>query len=81
MLGDGHSAADVAPEVPRIKAQTDLPVIVGFGIKTPEGAQSIASVADGAVVGSAIVAQIADGKSPTEVTAFVKTLAEGAHSA
>ncbi|MBS8229064.1 tryptophan synthase subunit alpha [Vannielia litorea] len=75
------SAADVAPEVARIKAQTDLPVIVGFGIKTPEGAQSIASVADGAVVGSAIVAQIADGKSPAEVTAFVKTLAEGAHSA
>ena len=35
-------AADVAPEVARIKASTDLPVIVGFGIKTPEVAQGIA---------------------------------------
>ena len=51
-------AADVGPEVARIKAATDLPVIVGFGIKTPEAAQAIAGVADGCVVGSAIVAQI-----------------------
>ncbi len=72
-------SADVAPEVARIKAVTDLPVVVGFGIKTPEAAQAIASVADGAVVGSAIVALIGDGKTPAEVLAFVKTLAEGAH--
>ncbi|SIN76071.1 tryptophan synthase subunit alpha [Vannielia litorea] len=74
-------AGDVGPEVARIKAQTDLPVIVGFGIKTPDGARNIASVADGAVVGSAIVAQIAEGKSASDVTAFVKSLADGAHSA
>ena len=72
-------SADVAPEVARIKAVSDLPVVVGFGIKTPEAAQAIASVADGAVVGSAIVALIGDGKSPTEVLAFVRSLAEGAH--
>ncbi|MCC0080741.1 MAG: tryptophan synthase subunit alpha [Rhodobacter sp.] len=72
-------AADVAPEVARIKAQTDLPVIVGFGITTPEGAQSIASVADGAVVGSAIVKLIGEGKPVTEILAFVAALAEGAH--
>jgi len=35
-------ADDVAPEVARIKAQTDLPVIVGFGIKTPDAAEAIA---------------------------------------
>ncbi len=74
-------SGDVAPEVARIKAVTDLPVVVGFGIKTPEAAQAIASVADGAVVGSAIVALIGDGKSPSQVLAFVKTLADGAHSA
>ena len=74
-------AADVAPEVARIKAQTDLPVIVGFGIRTPETSRAIASVADGAVVGSAIVSHMADGHSPAEVLAFVKTLADGAHSA
>jgi len=74
-------AADVAPEVARIKAQTDLPVIVGFGIRTPESSQAIASVADGAVVGSAIVSEIAAGKPVAEVLAFVKGLADGAHRA
>lgn len=74
-------ATDVGPEVARIKAVSDLPVIVGFGIKTPDAAQQIASVADGAVVGSAIVERIAAGDSPADVLAFVKTLADGAHSA
>lgn len=74
-------AVDVAPEVARIKSSTDLPVIVGFGIKTPEQSRSIASVADGAVVGSAIVERIGAGDSPAEVLAFVKSLADGAHSA
>ena len=74
-------AADVGPEVARIKASTDLPVIVGFGINTPEKSKAIASVADGAVVGSAIVSQIGAGKPVDEVLAFVKSLADGAHSA
>ena len=74
-------ATDVAPEVARIKAKTDLPVIVGFGVNTPEKAEAIASAADGTVVGSAIVSQIAAGKSTSEVLAFVKTLADGAHRA
>ncbi len=74
-------AGDVAPEVARIKAQTDLPVIVGFGIRTPETAEAIASVADGCVVGSAIVSELASGKSPETVLSFVKGLADGAHRA
>lgn len=74
-------AADVGPEVARIKAATDLPVVVGFGITTPEAARDIAGVADGCVVGSAIVKEIASGKSPEEVAAFAATLAAGAHSA
>lgn len=74
-------SADVGPEVARIKAKTDLPVIVGFGIKTPETSRAIASVADGAVVGSAIVAQIGDGKPVPEILDFVKSLADGAHAA
>jgi tryptophan synthase alpha chain len=81
ITGSAAAQADtVGPEVARIKAQTDLPVIVGFGIRTPEAARSIAEVADGAVVGSAIVAEIAAGKPVEEVAAFVKTLADGAHS-
>ncbi len=74
-------AGDVGPEVARIKAKTDLPIIVGFGINTPEKAETIASVADGAVVGSAIVGQIAAGKPVSEVLSFVKSLADGAHRA
>jgi len=75
------AAAEVAPEVARIKAKTDLPVIVGFGIRTPDNAADIAGIADGCVVGSAIVGELADGKSPTEVLEFVSGLAAGAHSA
>ena len=74
-------AADVGPEVARIKAKTDLPVIVGFGINTPDKAEAVARVADGAVVGSAIVSRIAAGDSVADVLAFVKTLADGAHRA
>jgi tryptophan synthase alpha chain len=75
------SAADVAPEVARIKAVTDLPVIVGFGIRTPQVAQSIAAVADGCVVGSAIVQQIAERRPVPDILAYVAALAEGAHRA
>lgn len=74
-------ANDVGPEVARIKSQTDLPVIVGFGIKTPDAARDIAQIADGAVVGSAIVERIGKGDSAAEVLAFVKSLADGTHSA
>lgn len=74
-------ATDVGPEVARIKAQTDLPVIVGFGIRTPETSQAIASVADGCVVGSAIVAEMGAGKAVPDVLEFVKSLADGAHRA
>ncbi len=73
-------ADDVGPEVARIKRSTDLPVIVGFGINSPEAARAIASVADGCVVGSAIVKEISLGKSVAEVLAFVAALALGAHS-
>lgn len=75
------SPETVGAEVARIKQTTDLPVCVGFGIKTPQNAADMAAVADGAVVGSAIVERLAAGQSPDEVLAFVKELADGAHSA
>ena len=74
-------AGDVGPEVARIKAATDLPVIVGFGINSPERARGIAEIADGAVVGSAIVSRIGAGDTVDDVLAFVASLAQGAHSA
>jgi tryptophan synthase alpha chain len=74
-------SADVAPEVARIMRQTDLPVVVGFGIKTAEAAREVAAVADGVVVGSAIVERIGRGDPPDAVLDFVAELAAGAHAA
>ena len=74
-------AGDVAPEVERIQKASGLPVIVGFGVNTPAKAEAIASVADGVVVGSAIVSKIADGLPVEDVLSFVKTLSDGAHQA
>ncbi|RVV97262.1 tryptophan synthase subunit alpha [Mesobaculum littorinae] len=81
ITGAAEARADtVAPEVARIKAKTDLPVIVGFGVRSPESSAAIAGIADGVVVGSAIVGEIAKGRSASEVLAVVKSLADGAHS-
>ncbi|KIN79216.1 tryptophan synthase subunit alpha [Sulfitobacter mediterraneus] len=74
-------AGDVAPEVTRIQKASGLPVIVGFGVNTPAKSEAIAGVADGVVVGSAIVSRIAAGDSTADVLAFVKTLSDGAHRA
>ena len=74
-------AGDVAPEVERIQNASGLPVIVGFGVNTPAKAEAIAGVADGVVVGSAIVSKIADGLPVEDVLTFVKTLSDGAHRA
>ncbi len=72
--------------VARLKSHTDLPVAVGFGIKTPEMAATIAKSADAAVVGSAIVDRVlegidADGKpgpdTARNVLSFVSELAAG----
>ena len=79
----GAAAADaaaIAPEIARIKAATPLPVCVGFGIRTPAAAAEIAAVADGAVVGSAIVERIGAGDDPASVLAFVSSLAEATHA-
>lgn len=73
--------ADIAPDVARIKAATDLPVMVGFGITTPEAAEAIAGIADGCIVGSAIVKLIGERRPVAEVLARVAELAAGAHRA
>ncbi len=50
----------IAEAVARLKAATNLPIAVGFGVRTPEQAANIAKVADGVVVGSAIVEIVAE---------------------
>jgi len=77
--GPAANAAEVAPEVARIRAAAGLPVVVGFGISTPEAAGAVAGVADGCVVGSAIVKRIGEGRPVPEILGFVAELADGAH--
>lgn len=89
----GTASADnsaVAAAVERFKRHTDLPVAVGFGIKTPEQAAEVARVADAAVVGSAIVTRLADGLDAAgkakpgtveDVLGFVRELAAGVRAA
>lgn len=61
VTGAGHlDVAGVERQVANIRAQTDLPIGVGFGIKDAESAASIAGVADAVVVGSALVRRIED---------------------
>ena len=79
--GPAANAAEVAPEVARIRAAAGLPVVVGFGISTPEAAEAVAGVADGCVVGSAIVKLIGEGRPIPEVLDFVASLSGGAHRA
>lgn len=77
-------AANLAEQVAKIRAHTKLPIAVGFGVSNPEQAKVVAKDADGAVVGSAIVNQIAQhGKSPdcvAKVSAFVKSLSDAIKS-
>jgi tryptophan synthase alpha chain len=67
----------------KIRAHTELPIAVGFGVSSPEQAKTVAATADAVVVGSAIVNQIAmHGKSAgsvEKVAAYVKPLVEAVH--
>jgi tryptophan synthase alpha chain len=77
-------ASNLASRVAKIRAHTKLPIAVGFGISNPTQAKAVASEADGCVVGSAVVNQIAEnGKSPelvAKVGAFAKSLADAVKS-
>lgn len=65
------SAATLKPALDAIRTKTDLPICVGFGIKTPEDAKNMSEIADGVVIGSALVGLIA---SSADHAAFVKSL-------
>ena len=79
-------AAAIAPAVARVRLASGLPVAVGFGIRTPEAAADVARVADAAVVGSALVDQIAAAiaqqRDPvTKVLETVSALAQAVRTA
>ncbi len=60
ITGTGSAmATDLAVAIERLKRHTELPVAIGFGIKTPDGAAEVARLADACVVGSAIIDRLA----------------------
>jgi len=61
--------------ISRIRAYTDLPLVVGFGISTPEQARAFAPLADGIVIGSAFVRLIAEHADSPDLVPQVVTLA------
>lgn len=67
--------------VARVRAATDLPLAVGFGISTPAHAARVARVADGVIVGSALIAAVGRGRDPTqaahELTASLRSAIDG----
>ena len=65
----------------RLKAATDLPVIIGFGVSTPDHARELAADADGVVVASALMRRLLDGAGPTELGAQVAELRRALDSA
>ena len=80
VTGEQSSISDsIAERVAAIRATTDLPIAIGFGVSTPEQAREVASHGDAAVVGSAIVRRIAEfGKEPDlvqRIADFVRPLA------
>lgn len=84
-----YSESDVRSALARIRHATKLPCVVGFGIRTPEQARDIASIADGAVVGSSIVSRVEKcsasgvGRSALveDVLEFCAALAKSVHAA
>ena len=75
--------ASIDEAVARLKAATDIPVAVGFGVRTPEQAAKIAKVADGVVVGSALIDLIAQhgANAAGPVRDLTRALADAVHSA
>ncbi|MGF1679064.1 MAG: tryptophan synthase subunit alpha [Candidatus Methylacidiphilales bacterium] len=76
---------DIARPLAAIKAHTDVPVCVGFGISNPQQAAAVARFADGVVVGSAIVHRIGEKGRSSEllhtIHSFVRPLADAVHQA
>lgn len=65
------NADDLAPAVEAIRARSDIPVAVGFGISTPEQAEAVAAVADAVVIGSALVRKLEDTETADAAGAIV----------
>jgi tryptophan synthase alpha chain len=75
VTGERASLAASASEIAdRLKAVTDKPVLIGIGVSTPDQATQVARIADGVIVGTALVRRILDGEGPAGVETFVSSL-------
>jgi tryptophan synthase alpha chain len=86
VTGSGSATLEHVEEaVARLRRHTDLPISIGFGIRTPEHAATIARLADGVVVGSALIDQIANAENDAAaikgVLGLCSELAEGVRGA
>jgi tryptophan synthase alpha chain len=72
----GEVGGEVVKVVERIRQCTDMPVCVGVGVSTPEQAAELCRIADGVVVGSALVRRLLAGQGPDGAAAFVGSLRE-----
>ena len=86
VTGAGSATLEhVEQAVARLRRHTDLPLCIGFGIRTPEHAATIARLADGVVVGSALIDKIANAASTEhavdDVLTLCKALASGVRDA
>ncbi|HWV11305.1 MULTISPECIES: tryptophan synthase subunit alpha [unclassified Pseudomonas] len=86
VTGAGSATLEhVEQAVARLRRHTDLPISIGFGIRTPDHAATIARLADGVVVGSALIDQIANAESADKavdgVLELCAQLAEGVRGA
>ncbi len=75
LTGEQSAPPDITARIAEIRALTDLPLAVGFGISTREHVVSVTQSADAAIVGSALVRRISDSDSPAETARnFVREL-------
>ena len=86
VTGAGSATTEqVSAAIERLRRHTDLPISVGFGIRTPEQAAAIARLADGVVVGSALIDKIENATTPEQavdgVLSLCAALAEGVRTA
>src|SRR5439155_21692106 len=82
VTGERTALADSAATMAkRLKAVTDLPVLIGIGVSTAEQAVDVCSEADGVIVGSALVRRLLEGAGPEGAAAFVAELRAGLDAA
>lgn len=78
LTGERDAAPEISQPVRMVRELTDLPIAVGFGISTAEHVAAVTSVADAAIVGSALVRRMSEAKDPVSAAgAFTAELAKG----